>query len=48
MIEILRLKKSKTPLVLEVDVLPLCKPLSGDPKGGVLKWVESPLKETPS
>lgn len=45
MIEILRLKKSKTPLVLEVDVPPLCKPLLvGDPKGGVLKWVETPSK----
>jgi len=45
MIEILRLKKSKTPLVLEVDAPPLCKPLLvGDPKGGVLKWVETPSK----
>lgn len=43
MIEILRLKKSKTPLVLEVDVPPLCKPLLvGDPKGKILKWVENP------
>jgi hypothetical protein len=43
MIEILKLKKTKTPLVLEVDVPPLCKPLLvGDPKEGTLKWVESP------
>jgi hypothetical protein len=46
MIEILKLKKSKTPLVLEVDVPPLCRPLLvGNPsKDSVLRWVEAPSK----
>jgi len=45
MIEILELKlKGKTPLFLEVEVPPKCKPLLvGAPKGDyLLKWVEQP------
>jgi hypothetical protein len=45
MIEILELKlKGKTPLFLEVEVPPKCKPLLvGAPKGkSLLKWVEQP------
>ena len=44
MIEIIKLKKDKTPLVLEVNVPPLCKPLLiGNPRESkLLRWVESP------
>jgi len=44
MIEVVRLKsKGKTPLFMEVDVPPMCKPLLvGSSKGGVLRWVETP------
>jgi hypothetical protein len=45
MIEILELQvKGKTPVFMEVDVPPKCKPLLvGNPKGdGLLKWVEQP------
>ena len=44
MIEIVRLKsKGKTPLFMEVDVPPMCKPLLvGSSKEGILRWVESP------
>lgn len=44
MIEIVRLKsKGKTPLFMEVDVPPMCKPLLvGSSKDGLLRWAESP------
>lgn len=44
MIEVVRLKgKGKTPLFMEVDVPPMCKPLLvGSSKEGILRWVESP------
>lgn len=36
---------NKTPLVLELQVPSLCSPiLVGDPKGGILRWVERPSK----
>ena len=48
MIEVVKLtKKGKTPLMLEVDVPPLCKPLLvGNPNkdSSLLRWVESPSK----
>lgn len=40
----MKMKTGKIPLMIEVNVPPLCKPLLvGNPKGdGLLKWVESP------
>jgi len=36
---------SKTPLLLEIQVPPLCFPiLVGDPKGNILRWIERPSK----